>query len=65
MNGACSHETAIEAMNADAQPRPYVEVRDGLKALIATSVYYRLADLAEETENGWWLSSAGARFRLG
>ena len=47
------------------QPRPYLEVRDGLRALIARSVYYRLTDLAEEDPDGWWLTSAGARFRLG
>ncbi len=47
------------------QPRPYLEVRHGLRALIGRSVYYRLVDLAEEDEHGWWLSSCGARFRLG
>jgi len=46
------------------QPRPYLTVRDGLRALIGRSVYYRLTDLAEETSDGWWLTSAGARFRL-
>ena len=57
------HPIIVEG--TDEQPRPYIEVRNGLRALIATSVYYRLADLAEETEDGWWLTSAGARFRLG
>ena len=46
-------------------PRPYLEVRDGLRALIGRSVYYRLSDLAEEDQTGWWLTSAGTRFRLG
>jgi hypothetical protein len=45
-------------------PRPYLEVRDGLRALIGRNVYYRLADLAEETADGWWLTSAGTRFRF-
>jgi len=45
-------------------PRPYLEVRNGLRALIGRSVYYRLVDLAEEDAGSWWLSSAGARFRL-
>lgn len=47
------------------QPRPYLLVRDGLRALIGRSVYYRLAELAAEDSEGWWLTSAGARFRLG
>ena len=46
-------------------PRPYLEVRDGLRALISRSVYYRLSELAEEAQDGWWLTSSGARFRLG
>ena len=48
------------------QPRPYVEVRGGLTALIARPVFYRLAELAAEEPNGeiavW---SSGTRFRLG
>ncbi len=46
-------------------PRPYLEVRDGLRALISRSVYYRLSDLAEEGADGWWLTSKGTRFKLG
>jgi hypothetical protein len=46
-------------------PRPYLEVRDGLRALIGRSVYYRLVELADEDQNGWWLTSSGERFRLG
>ncbi len=47
-------------------PRPYVEVRDGLRALIARSVFYRMVDEAE-TEPGGEVSiwSAGTRFVLG
>lgn len=48
------------------RPRPYVEVRGGLRALIARPVFYRLAALAAEEANGeiavW---SGGTRFRLG
>ena len=57
------HPISIEGV-AD-HPRPYVDVRDGLRALITTSVYYRLTELVEEDADGWWLTSAGARFRLG
>ena len=48
------------------QPRPYVEVRRGLRALIARPVFYRLVELAAEDPGGevcvW---SAGAKFVLG
>lgn len=57
------HPISIEG-DAD-HPRPYVDVRDGLRALINTSVYYRLTELVEEDADGWWLTSAGTRFRLG
>jgi uncharacterized protein len=33
---------------ADSGPAPYVEIRDGLEARVARSVYYELVDLAEE-----------------
>ena len=57
------HEIVVETV--DGQPRPYVEVRSGLRALIARPVYYRLADLAEPEPGGrlcvW---SAGCCFAL-
>ena len=63
------HSIRVETHRADGgslAPRPYVEVRRGLCALIARSVFYRLVDLAEEEANGemsvW---SAGTRFILG
>ena len=50
----------------DGEPRPYVEVRRGLTALIARSVFYRLVELAELDEKGAAsVCSAGARFELG
>ena len=50
----------------NGEPRPYVEVRDGLTALIARSVFYRLVELADVDENGAAsICSAGARFVLG
>ena len=36
----------IRVEERHGQPRPYVEVRRGLRALIARSVFYRLVDLA-------------------
>ena len=55
----------IAVVDPAGEPRPYVEVRCGLKALIARPVFYRLAALATEEPNGevavW---SCGTRFRL-
>ena len=57
---------AVVVEDREGGPRPYVEVRRGLRALIARSVFYRLVDLACEgpdAEFGVW--SNGARFVLG
>ncbi|MCE2424764.1 MAG: DUF1285 domain-containing protein [Pseudomonadales bacterium] len=59
-------EHPVEVEQRDGQPRPYVEVRRGLRALIARSVFYRLVELAEEAPNGEFsVWSAGRRFVLG
>ena len=58
------HPIVVEDRNG--QPRPYVEVRRGLRALIARSVFYRLVDLAVDDGHGELsLWSGGARFVLG
>ena len=57
-----AHPIVVE--HADG-PRPYVEVRAGLRALIARSVFYRLADLAVEEGGSMVVWSASARFVLG
>jgi hypothetical protein len=46
-------------------PRPYVMVRDGLEALIARPVFYRLVELAVEEAGELCLYSRGERFVLG
>ncbi|NIP15724.1 MAG: DUF1285 domain-containing protein [Pseudomonadales bacterium] len=46
-------------------PRPYVMVRDGLDALIARPVFYRLVELAAEEGGELCLYSRGERFVLG
>ncbi len=59
-----AHPIVVE--DHDGEPRPYVEVRGGLRALIARSVFYRLVDLASENANGELsVYSAGRRFALG
>jgi len=59
-------EHPIVVEDRGGEPRPYVEVRGGLRALIARSVFYRLVDLAAENADGEiQVFSAGARFVLG
>ncbi len=58
-----THPITVEG-TAD-RPRPYLEVRHGLRALIGRNVYYRMSELAYEDQNGWWVTSNGARFSLG
>ena len=47
-------------------PKPYLMVRDGLEALVARSVYYRLVELVEDEDaDELCVWSAGVRFVLG
>ena len=56
----------IEVEDREGEPRPYVAVRRGLRALIARSVFYRLVDLAEQGEDEVFsVWSNGTRFVLG
>ncbi len=47
------------------EPRPYVEIRKGLHALIARSVFYRLVELGREENGRFVVTSAGMDFELG
>ena len=59
-------EHPILVEDRDGEPRPYVVVRRGLRALIARSVFYRLVDLAcEDSDGAFSVHSAGTRFILG
>ena len=58
-------EHSIVVEDRDGEPRPYVHVRDGLRALIARPAFYRLVDLAEEADGEVEVWSAGERFVLG
>lgn len=60
-----------DAVTADAahpirvrRGRPYLEVRDGLEALIARPVYYELAGLAETQDGRLGVASGGSFFPL-
>ena len=55
----------ITVRDNQGEPRPYVEVRDGLRALIARSVFYRLVDLGEVRDGMLEVWSSGRRFVLG
>ncbi len=66
------HPIRVEIASDTSEPRPYIEVRDRLDALIVRSVYYQLVELAEvrraggdrgEDVLGLW--SKGAFFPLG
>ena len=55
------HELSFSADPDD--PRPYLHVRDGLEAVCARTVYYRLAEMAiEEAGDPFGLWSEGAFF---
>ncbi len=58
-----AHGLTIE--NTNAGLRPYIDVRNGLRARILRDVFYRLADLVEDPETEpMYLWSAGSRFRM-
>lgn len=46
------HAIRVETDQETGEPCPYVEVRDGLDALIARSVFYRMVEIAEERNDG-------------
>ena len=50
---------------ANGEPSPYILVRDRLEALIARSVYYELAEMAEEVDGQYGVWSSGIFFSLG
>lgn len=48
-----------------AEPRPYLEVRDGIHALIGRNVFYQLVELGEEQDGKLYVRSSGVSFELG
>lgn len=57
----------VEVEQGARGPRPYLQVRDGLRALIGRSAFYELVEQAQadDTDNCLYVSSRGARFTLG
>jgi len=47
------------------EPRPYVQVREGLHALIGRNVFYQLVELGEEAAGTLYVRSCGEKFELG
>jgi uncharacterized protein len=64
-----AHSLRVEIDAQSRQPRPYVQLRDGLDALISRSAFYDLLNLAYEKhrDGGVFLavSSRGHEFELG
>ncbi|MCR5877376.1 DUF1285 domain-containing protein [Phenylobacterium sp. J367] len=58
------HPIRVET-GADGEPRPYVEVRRGLEALITRAVFYELVELAEARDGVLGLNSGGGWFPIG
>lgn len=58
------HRIRLSGSEKNTSPRPYVNIRGNLEALIARSVYYELAALAEEQDGHFILKSDGIVFRL-
>ena len=58
-------EHRIEVFDAESAPRPYLDVRDGLRARIARSVFYRLVDCCDVAQGELAVWSGGERFVLG
>lgn len=55
----------LRVLDAEAEPRPYVLVRDGLEARLSRPVYYRLVERAVQEGDQVAVYSHGARFVLG
>jgi uncharacterized protein len=58
-------EHPLSVTERDGQPRPYLQVRGGLRALVGRAVFYRLVDLAGEEGGELVVYSRGNRFVLG
>lgn len=58
-----AHALTIE--HTHTGPRPYIEIRNRLRARLLSDVFYRLADLVENPDaDPLYVWSAGSRFRV-
>lgn len=58
------HHIRIEDGDAAKGPRPYVNIKGKLDALIARSVYYELAEYAEDNNGVFTIKSGGVEIKL-
>ena len=58
------HHIRISHDDAAKGPRPYVNIRGRLDALIARSVYYELAELAQDIDGNFVIMSDGVALAL-
>jgi len=58
-----THEIEFRA-NSNGDQVPYIEVRDNLWGKLNQSTYYELMNLAQEGEDGFFISSCGCDFRI-
>ena len=58
------HPVLVEYKEPSGDPSPYVIVRDNLRALISRTVFYQLADWAEERDGHIGVESSGVFMRL-
>lgn len=59
------HPVTVEYASSDANPAPYIHVRDRLRALISRSVFYQLAGYAEQRDGQYGVTSQGCFMPLG
>ena len=55
----------LEVVDHNGEPRPYLDVRNGLRARLTRSVFYRLVELGTPVGEELEVWSAGSRFVLG
>lgn len=53
------HRLSVVYQHPDSEPKPYLHVRDKLQALVSRTVFYQLADWAEQREGVIGVESAG------
>ena len=56
------HPIRVARDSPDGEPAPYVEIRDGLEALIDRKSFYRLVEIGAHHEGWFGLWSGGAFF---
>jgi hypothetical protein len=60
-----SHPLRVETDKNSLEPSPYVLVRTNLEGLISRNIYYKLEDIAVESEGNLGIWSKGHFFQIG